>query len=390
MSAAHRWRLLTLLLAIAGSVLGLAGTDLVLPAVPELPDVLPGTAAGAQLVLASFVAGAGAGLLLFGELGARFDQRGLLALSLGSYALISWLALSASDISQLIGWRFLQGVSGAASAVYAPGIIRIMYPEQQALRAIGVLGSVESLAPALAPVIGVWLLQRYGWQGSFHAIAGVALLLCIAVVAMRRHIPVVPPIRRAGAGYGSLLVRPAFMRYAISQALTLAGLLIFVFGAPAVITRTMSGTLTHFIAMQMVGIASFIVAANSAQWLVARFGKDAMIRFGSVLSACGGLAIVTFAVFGGADPRWLVILFVPMNLGLGLRGPPGFYAAVVAADGNDARGSALVIVFVLLLTALGTAVAAPLIVHGLRPLALISTVVSLLSVACLYWLRGKS
>ncbi|MCA8905693.1 MAG: hypothetical protein KDA43_12920, partial [Hyphomonas sp.] len=53
-------------LLILGTTLGIAGTDLVLPAVPGLPDVLGGSAAMAQLVLAAFVAGGCVGLILFG------------------------------------------------------------------------------------------------------------------------------------------------------------------------------------------------------------------------------------------------------------------------------------------------------------------------------------
>src|SRR4051794_32434649 len=79
-------------LIVSGTVLGLAGTNLVLPAVPSLPGVLGGTLAQAQLVLASFVAGSACGLLLFGALGAHFDQRSLLIASLVAYGLLSALA----------------------------------------------------------------------------------------------------------------------------------------------------------------------------------------------------------------------------------------------------------------------------------------------------------
>jgi MFS family permease len=76
-------------LVAGGTVLGIAGTDLVLPAVPSLPAALGGSPAQAQLVLAAFVAGTALGLLLFGELGARFDRRWLLAGSLAAYGLVS-------------------------------------------------------------------------------------------------------------------------------------------------------------------------------------------------------------------------------------------------------------------------------------------------------------
>ncbi|MEN7341383.1 MAG: MFS transporter [Pseudomonadota bacterium] len=380
---------LVVFLLVICSVLGLAGTDLVLPAVPFLPAALGGTAAASQLVLATFVTGGAIGLLLFGELGARYDQRKLLLISLAGYGLTSLLAVFSTNITMLITIRFFQGVASAAPAVFAPGIIRVLFSEKAALRAIGILGSVESLAPALAPIAGVALFNAFGWQSSFTTIALIAVIMWLVVFSVRRSIPNVHP-EPASGGYLGLLSNPVYMRYALSQALTLGGLLVFVFGAPAVITQTMGGTLTHFIVMQVAGITTFIIAANSAQWLVERFGSERVILFGSGLSSAGGIGILIYSLLGSASPSLLPYLFVPMNLGLGLRGPPGFYAAVVASDGNDARGAALLILLVLLTTAGGTAIAAPMILDGLMPLAAVSVLISVLSLFTLMLLRAPA
>jgi DHA1 family bicyclomycin/chloramphenicol resistance-like MFS transporter len=141
-------------LVMSGTVLGIAGTDLVLPAVPSLPAALGGSPAQAQLVLAAFVAGTALGLLLFGELGARFDQRWLLASSLAAYGLVSTAAARAPSLEALVGLRVVQGAAGSAAAVFAPGMIRLLFDGRRAVRALGLLGSIESLVPALAPIVG--------------------------------------------------------------------------------------------------------------------------------------------------------------------------------------------------------------------------------------------
>jgi MFS family permease len=369
-------------LVLCGTVLGIAGTDLILPAIPGLPAALGGTPATAQLVLAAFVAGAGVGLLLFGELGARFDQPRLLALSLFAYAAVSAGCGRADSLELLIGLRFLQGAAGAAAAVFAPGLIRAGFAPEAAVRALGLLGSIESIVPALAPVAGLWILHWWGWQGSFDLIAILAAMLAVLVAAMRDRFPKAMRATRAG-GYGALLRDPVFLRYALSQAFTLGGLLTFVFGAPVVIVSAMGGTLTHFIIMQISGIVFFAVSANYAGKLAARFGTERMILLGSVLSAAGALGILGYALAGGAWPLMLAVLFVPVNLGLGLRGPPGFMQAVIAAHGDDARGAALVILFILLTAAGGTAAAAPFIMAGLPALAGFAATISVASVLCL-------
>lgn len=382
MSAVSGNRALTLILLLCGTVLGLAGTDLVLPAIPNLPDSLTGTLEQAQLVLATYAAGSGIGLLMFGELGARFDHRRLLIASLSGFALLSLLASFTESVLQLVVIRFFQGFSGAAAAVFAPGMIRKMFSETGALRALGLMGSVESVVPALAPVLGAWLLLQFDWRASFTLIAVLAGLLAAVWVCVPKLLPSVRDTR-SRQGYGTLLRDPAFARHAISQALSLGGLLVFVFGAPTVITRVMGGTLSDFVIMQVTGITFYIVSANLAGRTVARFGSERMVRFGSFLCAFGFGLITLYALIDGTNPKALWGLFLIANLGLGLRGPPGFYAAVMAAGDNDARGAALILLYVLLTAALGTAAVAPFIEMGLLPLSGTACLITLASVVTL-------
>ncbi|MEM1433590.1 MAG: MFS transporter [Pseudomonadota bacterium] len=364
------WRgLFAVVLLVIASVMSLAATDLILPAVPELPEALGGSLSQAQLVLAAFALGNGCGLLLFGHLGARYDQRLIFERSLLVFAALSLLATQAPNLSTLIGLRFFQGLSAAAAPVFAPGMIRVLFSPQGALRAIGMLGSLASLAPALAPVLGVWILAAFGWSGSFAVVGLIAVVLALCARGLHGVFPELVAEAAAGS-YLRLLRNPVYLRYALSQAFNLGGLLVFVFGAPTVITRSMGGSIYDFIIMQITGISSFIIAANLAARLAERFGPERVIVLGTLLSAVGAGSIAGYGVLGGSSTLILTLLFLPMNLGLGFRGPPGFYRAVLAAEGDDARGSALLLVSVLLIAASGTAFVAPWIVQGLKPLSL--------------------
>jgi len=372
----------TFLLILSGTVIGIAGTDLILPAVPGLPAILGGDLPRAQLVLASFTAGAAAGLLAFGELGARFDQRRLLAASLLAYGLTSLLCGFSPSLDMLIVLRFVQGAAGAAAAVFAPGLLRLLYGDSGAVGALGLLGSIESLVPALAPLVGLWLLGLWGWRASFDLLAVLGVVLAVIVTLRHRALPR-PAASRGAGGYVRLLRDPVFMRYAFSHACTLGALLVFVFGAPTVFSMAPGGGIGDFIAMQICGIACFVVASNAAGGLARRHGAERMIRLGSMVSLTGGLAMFGYALAGGTDPWGVTAIFLLFNIGLGLRGPPGFHRAVVAAQGDDARGAALVVVAILLVTSLGTACVAPFIVLGLVPLSAGAAVVAVAGAASL-------
>lgn len=357
----------TFLLIVGSTVIAIAGTDLVLPAVPGLPKALGGDLAASQLVLASFTAGAAAGLLPFGELGARFDQRSILAGSLLAYSIASWLCASIHWLNGLIALRFMQGIASSAAAVFAPGFLRGLYDDKGALRALGALGSIEALVPAFAPLLGVWLLRVGGWRASFQVLGLLALFVAVVVALRRRQLPISVAVRGAG-GYGRLLVDRTFLRYAVSHACTLGALLVFVFGAPTVLTTSLGGTLTDFIVMQVSGIACFIVAANLTGYFVRRFGAETMIGWGTLMTAVGAMAMTVYALAGGRNVRMVTAIFLSLNIGLALRGPPGFHRAIIASR-DDARGSALTAMAILLTVSAGTACIAPFITQGLAPLS---------------------
>ncbi len=394
MSLNQRRARLTFALLVCGTVIGLAGIDLVLPAIPSLPDHIDGSLERAQLVLASFAAGTALGLLIFGELGARFDQRALLIGALILYASLSFVAAYSESISELITVRFFQGLASSAPAVFAPGMIKSMFDEKGALKAIGLMGSIESLTPAFAPVLGAWLLTFTDWRASFFLTTVLSLTLAVTIffiggTSLKSKSQKSTSLLNTQS-YFSLFANREFIRQGLSHACTLGGLLIFVFGAPTVIITTMGGSLSTFVVMQIIGITLFVISANLSGKLVSRFGHENMILFGSFLSAFGCIAIYLFATFGNNNPQWLWLLFAPVNLGLGLRGPPGFYQAVVASGENDSRGAALLILLILGVAALGTAAVAPLISLGLIPLSSAAACVAISSVIVLILLKNQN
>jgi MFS family permease len=353
-----------------------------LPAVPSLPAALGGTPAEAQYVLAGFVAGAGCGLIFFGELGARFDPRKALAASIGLYALFSLVAAFMPTLESLILVRFLQGAAGSAPAVFAPGFIRALFAPERATSLIGLLGSTESLVPALAPIAGAWLLVTFGWRASFVVIGGAALVLAAIMSVTAHRLPAIAT-QPNGGGYAPLLRNPVYLRYALSHAFALGGLVTFVFAAPAMMVGPLHGTIADFVWLQVTGIAFFILAANATGRLASRFGAERLIVGGTVLAAAAALAILAYALLGGRNPSALIPIWIVWNLGFGVRGPPGFLQAVIAAQGDDSRGAALVILAILLTIAIGAAITAPFVASGLTGVA---TVAAAIEVGAVAWL----
>lgn len=373
-----------MVLITAGTLSGLAATDLILPAIPTLPSVVDGTPEMAQWVLAGFAAGIAVGLLLFGELGARFRVADVLIVSLVVFSVLSFAATLVDSLVQMSVIRFFQGVAAAAPAVYAPVMVRSLYSGPRVVAMMGRIGSIESMAPAIAPIIGAALLSAFGWKSSFYLVAGISVLLAVGwIIAPGLRTQFVRLDKVEGGGYFQLLSNSRFLRYALSQACTLGALLVIVFAAPTVITASMGGSLSDFIVMQVGGITLFVVTANMTGVFARWWGTEGAIFVGSAMSAIGCGGVLALALADGRSIPVLWFCFLLVNAGLGIRGPAGFYQALVASGDDDSRGSALVVFLVMLVAAGGTAAIASFIEAGLLPVAIGAALISALSVITL-------
>lgn len=355
----------------------IAGTDLVLPAIPQLIRIFHTTPEVTQRVLSAYVGGNACGLLLFGRLSDYFSRKKLLCSALFIFSLASLGCAYAPDISVLVAIRFVQGITSAAAQVFIPGFIRELFDERRTVRAIGLMGSLQALVPAAAPLAGVFLLALFDWSISFKLLA--ILTTAAAGMVMIMELPKRSHRRHASGNYAGLLRNPLYLRYALTHALTVGGMVTFVFGAPTVITLTMHGTLNDFIVMQVTNIAGYIVSANLSPSLAERYGADKVIMVGTCLALSSAIALTGYGMLNGTGTYTLAALFAPMGIAIGLRGPTGFYRGIVISGDNNARGAALIAFFTFATMTLGSLVSAEFITYGLTALAAFVMAMHLLS-----------
>lgn len=363
-------------ITILASTVGLAGTDLLLPGLPLLAAAMPGSPVDAQLVVASYVAGLGLGLIVLGELGERYSVRLVLPVALLAFGCVSLLATSLETLRELAILRVLQGVFGAAGAVFAPAVIAEAFSRERAIRAMGMLGAFESLVPGFAPIVGLWIILAFGWQATFSVLGAASLCLALCALLCWREMPG-PSEHRGGVGYLKLLRNGRFLGWASAHALALAALLSLVFAAPASFDLIVADGERPFLLMQAAGVSTFFVVSMSAGWISERIGFARTVHAGSMLMLGSAVAMLALHLSGTTAGWAFVAAFIPMNVGLGLRGPTGFYAAISEAPRDPSRASAVVLVLSLIVAALAAAAGAPLIESGFLAPAAISIVLML-------------
>ena len=144
--------------------------DSMLPALPEIArELSPENANRAQLVLTSFVLGMGVGTFFTGPLSDMFGRKPVILAGAGLYIAGAAMTYSAQGLELVLAARVIQGLGAAAPRVVGLAIVRDLYAGRGMARIMSFAMMVFTLVPAVAPLIGSWIIVLSDWRGIFIA-----------------------------------------------------------------------------------------------------------------------------------------------------------------------------------------------------------------------------
>ena len=141
--------------------------DAYIPATVDISKDLLASANSVQLSIAIFLMGFSLGPLIFGPLSDAFGRRKLICLSLIFFSLFSLLCSLSTNIYLLILFRFFQAVSGSVGTVCGRAAVADLFSGNKLAQNYSILGLILTIAPILAPIIGGWINDYFGWRYIF-------------------------------------------------------------------------------------------------------------------------------------------------------------------------------------------------------------------------------
>lgn len=158
-------------LAAIAAVPALA-TDMYLPAMPTIARHwgVPDSRLALSLVL--WFATFSVFLLVCGPLSDKHGRRPVLLAGLGLFTLASVACALATDATQLIAFRILQGIGAAGPSSMCMAICRDRYEGTRRKHILAWIGIILGLAPMISPTIGSLLLRVSSWRTIFLLQAG--------------------------------------------------------------------------------------------------------------------------------------------------------------------------------------------------------------------------
>ena len=229
---------LELTVIIAGlAMIGPFSIDTYLPALPTIGASLGATPIQMQQTLTLYLLMFAFMVLWHGAISDALGRRRVILVSLALYMLASLFCAFATRIEMLWLGRALQGMVGGVGMVVGRAIVRDLFDGPVAQRLMANVTVVFAIAPAIAPVIGGWILAFFDWHVIFFFLALVAVML---FVACWRFLPeTLPPAKRQSLspgnmwqGYRNIFSSPEFLRLSLALAACFGGFFIYVMASP--------------------------------------------------------------------------------------------------------------------------------------------------------------
>src|ERR1700761_4255426 len=152
-------------------------------ALPRMQGTLSATQDQMGGVLPADIAAPAVTIPLTGWLAGEFGRRRVFLISIFLFTLASALCGLADSLPQIVLFRFLQGVGGAALVPLSQAVLFDINPPQDFGRAMSIWGIGVTMGPILGPALGGWLTENYSWRWVFYINLPIGVLAFIGLSA---------------------------------------------------------------------------------------------------------------------------------------------------------------------------------------------------------------
>lgn len=247
------------------SALGSFVNDMYTPALPAMCHFFGCSVSLAQMGLTTGMIGLAVGQLVLGPMSDRYGRLPVLYSSLSLFIIAAIISVFSPSIHMFNTCRFFQGVGASGGYFLARTIPADIYSGRNLAKLMALIGGINGIAPASAPVIGGVTADHFGWKGVFVLLAGFAVVVLLAGLFMKETLP--PTARTTGkwwksmTGYKTLLSNRKFMVHVSYKGLALGMLFAYISATPFILQHTYALSQTAY--GLIIGFNALFMAAGS-------------------------------------------------------------------------------------------------------------------------------
>jgi MFS transporter, DHA2 family, multidrug resistance protein len=159
---------IVMLCSMAGTLMQALDSTIANVALPYMQGSLQASRDQITWVLTSYIVASAIMTAPVGWLASRFGRKNLAVVCITGFTVASMMCGAAQSLEQMILFRIVQGVFGAALSPLSQSIMLDLYPPQKRGSIMAIWGMGVMVGPILGPTLGGYLTDVYNWRWVFY------------------------------------------------------------------------------------------------------------------------------------------------------------------------------------------------------------------------------
>jgi DHA2 family multidrug resistance protein len=176
-------RTLLTVCAMSATIMQALDTTIANVALPYMQGSLSASLDQINWVLTSYIVASAVMTAPIGWMSNRFGRKKLFIICVAGFTVASLLCATAQNIDQMVLYRLLQGMCGAALVPLSQALMLDSYSMEQRGQAMAIWGMGVMLGPIMGPTLGAWLTDNYSWHWVFLINLPVGIVTVLGLLA---------------------------------------------------------------------------------------------------------------------------------------------------------------------------------------------------------------
>jgi DHA1 family bicyclomycin/chloramphenicol resistance-like MFS transporter len=364
------------------SMLGPFAIDTFFPAFPAIASALSASPFQMQQTLSVYLIAYGVMALVHGGLSDAIGRRPVILGALAVFTAASVGCAVAKTMDQLLFFRAIQGLSAGAGVIVGRAIVRDRFAGAVAQRVMSGISMLFGIAPAIAPIIGGYLLY-FGWRSSFVflvLLSGALMFACVRSLPETHAPDKRSPMRplELFKGYLTMLSEPRFVLISLAGGFNFAAIFLYISSAPSFVMEILHLNERQFGAFFVPTIGGMVLGSFVSGRIAGKVSSRTAVywAYAVMLLAC----VVNVAYTQSADAvtwPWAVLPIGVIAFSVAIVFPLLTLAMMDLFPARLGTASSLQMFLSLIVNAGVAGLLAPLLQHNARLLALGTTALAI-------------
>jgi DHA2 family multidrug resistance protein len=153
--------------AMTATIMQALDTTIANVALPYMQGSLSASQDQINWVLTSYIVAAAIMTAPVGWIANRFGRKRIFVICSAGFTIASVMCGVAQDINEMVLFRLLQGVFGAALVPLSQAVMLDSYALHERAKAMSIWGMGVMMGPIMGPSLGAWLTETYSWHWVF-------------------------------------------------------------------------------------------------------------------------------------------------------------------------------------------------------------------------------